>query len=158
MDQPLTVATVLTRGRVLLPAEWVWLARDPAAVRLCVSRSQWAPPPRPVPSRENPPDRVHPGAAVWCVARDHLRDALAGADPAPGHVMVRTWPDRRQVLGVELWTADGWWRAITDSRVAAQFLCESYAHVSSDREDVMVAAAAHRLDPERLAELEGEAM
>lgn len=72
--------------------------------------------------------------------------------------MVRTWPDRRQVLGVELWTAHGWWRAITDSCVAAQFLCESYAHVSSDREDVMVAAAAYRLDPVRLAELEGEAM
>lgn len=158
MDHPLTVSTVLTRGRELLPVEWVWLARDPAAVRLCVSRSQCAPPPRPVPSVENPPERALPGVAVWCVARDRLRDALAGCHPGPGTVLLWTRPDRRRVLGVELWTADGWWRAITDSRVASQFLSESYAHVAADREAVMVTAAANRLDPERLAELEGEAM
>lgn len=158
MDLPLTVAAVLTRGRVLLPAEWVWLARDPAAVRLCVSHSQYGPPPRPVPSRENVPERQVPGTAMWCVARANLRDALAGRHPGFGHLMLSMPSERRGVLRIALWTADGWWRAITDSRVVAQFLGESYAHVSSEREAVMVAAAAHRLDPERLAELEGEAM
>ncbi|MPZ64356.1 MAG: hypothetical protein GEU83_02115 [Pseudonocardiaceae bacterium] len=157
MDQPLTLATVLIRGRMLLPVEWVWLARDPAAVRLCVSRSQYGSPPRPVPSRENPPERPPPGVAMWCVARAQLRDALAGRRPGFGHVVLATSPHRRRVLGIALWTADGWWRAITDSHVATQFLGESYAHVSSDREAVMVAAAANRLDPARLAELEGEA-
>lgn len=157
MDQPLTVSTVLTQGRVSLPAEWVWLARDPAAVRLCLSRSPWAPPPRPVPSRENSPERLAP-VAVWCFARERLRDALAGRRLDPGHVGLTVWPDRCRALGVQLWTAVGWWRGVTDSRVVTQFLCESYAHVSSEREAVMLAAAANRLDPDRLAELEGEAM
>ncbi len=157
MDHPLTMAAVLTRGRQLLPVEWVWLPRDPAAVRLCVSRSQCVPPPRPVPSVENPPERAPRGVAVWCLAREQLRDALAGRAHGVGTVLLWTRPDRRRVLGVELRTADGWWRAITDSRVATHFLCESYAHVSSQREAVMVAAAANRLDPVRLAELEGEA-
>ncbi|MQA14180.1 MAG: hypothetical protein GEV09_08405 [Pseudonocardiaceae bacterium] len=155
MDQPLRVAAVLTRGREVLPAEWVWSARDPAAVRLCVSGSRWSSPPCPVPSRENGPERPV-GVAVWCVARDRLRDALAGRHRGPGTVLLRAWPDRR-VLGVALRTTDGWWRGITDRRVAAHFLGESYAHVSPDREAVMVAAAANRLDPNRLAELEGEA-
>lgn len=158
MDQPLTVATVLSRGKALLPAEWVWLARDPAAVRLCVSHSQYGPPPRPLPSRENVAERPHPGVAVWCVARAQLRAALAGRPPGFAHVVLSTASDRRRVLTVALWTADGWWRAVADSRVAAQFLGESYAHVSTEREAVMVAAAANRLDPVRLAELEGEAM
>lgn len=158
MDQPLTVAAVLTRGRVLLPAEWVWLARDPAAVRLCVFHSQYGAPPRPVPSRENVPERRLPGVAVWCAARANLRDALAGRQPGFGHVVLSATPERRRALVIALWTPEGWWQARTDSRVAAQFLGESYAHVSPEREAVMVAAAANRLDPERLAELEGEAM
>lgn len=157
MDQPLTVSTVLTQGRVSLPAEWVWLARDPAAVRLCVSRSPSAPPPRPRPSRENPPERPVP-VAVWCCARERLRDALAGRMLDPGHMGFTVWPDRCRALGVQLWTSNGWWRGVTDVRVVTQFLCASYAHVSSEREAVMVASAANRLDPDRLAELEGEAM
>ncbi len=157
MDHPLTVSTVLTQGRASLPAEWVWLARDPAAVRLCVSRSQSAPPPRPVPSPENPLERP-PLAAVWCLARDRLRDALAGRTLEPGDVAFTVWPDRCRVMGVQLWTPNGWWCGVTDSRVASQFLRESYAHMSPGREAVMLTAAANRLDPDRLAELEGEAM
>lgn len=155
MDQPLTVATVLTRGLVALPAEWVWLARDPAAMRLCVFHAQEMRPPRPVPSSENPPERARK-AAVWCVARERLRDGLAGRHCGPGHVVLRASPARRHLLQARLWTADGWWCGVTDSRVAARFLDETYAHVSPEREAGMLAAAAHRLDPDRLAELEGE--
>lgn len=153
MTGPLSTTTVLTRNnRTLLRAEWVWLADDPAAVRLVISHGRGCPPPRPIPSEDDTGAR--PSRAVWTLARHLLRNAVMGQTPPEGHVVLRRDTQRGRVLHVGLWTPDGWWDAITDRDVAGRFVGDTYSRVSTTAERDALAAAAGLLDPVTLTERE----
>lgn len=150
MSDPLRVSTLITSGRTLHRAQLVWLARDPAAVRLVIEPARGVPPPRRVPAED---DRCRrPAQEVWEFARSLLRDGLMGLPPSAGHVRLRS--PRKGVLRIGLLTPGGWWSGCTDPKPVTTFLAATYCQVGVSEEQALVADTAQRLDPSVLTQRE----
>lgn len=156
MDHSVRVSTSLTWGhnfRVQFPAEWVWVANNPAMIRLVIGASHSVPVPRPTDNEDGQLSR-RSATAEWAMSRDSLREALLGVRGV-GAVRMAVHPQRTTTLCVALLTAGrGWFEATTSSKAAASFLAVTYGHVSLLRESLIIQEAANRLDPSTFLETE----